>query len=830
LTFSQGSRSFCALVDGNPMQELQPVIRVGDRVRVRRQRWRVVAARAFDSCRLVTLTGLGPFNIGLEQSVLVPFDRIEPLAPSTRIRFVRPQQWRRRCRALIASDTSAGQLRALHHAAIDVLPHQLEPALAVVRGLGSRVLLADEVGLGKTIQAGLIVAELRARGAADRCLVLAPSGLRDQWLSELSDRFALPFIVIDAHTARVRAAQLPAGLNPWTTTPAVITSIDYVKRAEVLPAALASRWDIVVIDEAHGAAPGSDRHHAVAALCRRAPHVILLTATPHNGEREAFEALCGLGSHGEPLLVFRRDRRAVTLGAGRRVHCVPIASTAAERRMHALLARFAQAVRAEHGDRNRDTWLALTTLHKRALSSARSLQESVQRRLTGLSAAGGDLPDQLTLPLDDDRGELDASDQAPPWTAPALADAGQEQRLLVRIAEAAALAAKDESKLRRLTRLLERLRRMGESAIVFTEYRDTLEHIRRTLGISCTTLHGGMGREERRTALDDFRSGRHTLLLATDAGGEGLSLHDRCRIVINLELPWNPMRLEQRVGRVDRIGQRCCVHAFNLIARDTGELRIFDRLKARIERARNDIGSSDPLESSAAGEAAAVQIVLGAGEPARSDIERDPSSSRTFVTLTDDAKDERVKALYVRALVRQSRSSLEVDAVPWLTCARRPVTRMRLDGNTLLILQTVLEDGTGRTIAVRATPIVIDTARRLSRRHVGDARVMLRQLIVEPALLTAAGSLQQSAPVAAHERFWRVRLDRERAIATSLTESARVSAFQPGLFDARALRERDIRADEISAAIEEAKRHVQSAELSRQIAEELTHAALVLVP
>ena len=108
-------------------------------------------------------------------------------------------------------------------------------------------------------------------------------------------------------------------------------------------------------------------------------------------------------------------------------------------------------------------------------------------------------------------------------------------------------------------------------------------------------LHGGLTREERAEALDDFTSGRRSVLLATDAAGEGLNLHHSCRTVINLELPWNPMRLEQRIGRVDRIGQQRTVHAFHLIARGTSETRILDRLRARIARAQADIGSPDPL-------------------------------------------------------------------------------------------------------------------------------------------------------------------------------------------------------------------------------------------
>src|SRR5262245_546421 len=202
------------------MQKLQQLVRVGDRVRVRRQRWRVVAVRAYEASQLLTLAGLGPFNAGIHSSVLAPFDRVEPLERASRLRLVRSRLWRRRCRALIAADCAAGNLRAALDARIDLLPHQLEPALAIVRGHGTRVLLADEVGLGKTIQAGLIVAELRARGAADRVLVLTPAGLRDQWHTELTARFALDCTIVDMRAARHCAALLPPGLNPWSTLPA----------------------------------------------------------------------------------------------------------------------------------------------------------------------------------------------------------------------------------------------------------------------------------------------------------------------------------------------------------------------------------------------------------------------------------------------------------------------------------------------------------------------------------------------------------------------------------------------------------------------------------
>ena len=210
--------------------------------------------------------------------------------------------------------------------------------------------------------------------------------------------------------------------------------------------------------------------------------------------------------------------------------------------------------------------------------------------------------------------ELDSSDEAPAWMVPVLHDAARERRLLLAIAGAAAVAARRETKLRAIARLLARLLRRGERAIVFTEYRDTLLHLRNTLPFACAVLHGGLTRDERRLALEQFASGRHPILLATDAAGEGLNLHHHCRVVINLELPWNPTRLEQRAGRVDRIGQRRTVHAFHLIASDTAEMRILERLKWRIARARHAIDAADPLGSSAGDEEDVVSRLVIAGD------------------------------------------------------------------------------------------------------------------------------------------------------------------------------------------------------------------------
>jgi len=596
-------------------------VRAGDLVIVRRARWRVVDVRSYDACEVLTLSGLAPPIAGVERRLLTPFDTLRRIERSPRLRLVRRQRWRRAFRGLVATGHEPAALRTAHHARIDLMPYQLEPALALLRGAGVRLLLADDVGLGKTIQAGLAVAELRARGAADRVLILTPAGLREQWARELSERFAIDASAVDGRVLRRRVAMLPVGVNPWATLAIAIASVDYVKRAEVLPALTACSWDVVIVDEAHGAALDSERRAAVHALASRATCVLLLTATPHNGDRRAFDALCALGAldspDDPPLVVFRRTRLDVGISAARRIHTVTVSQNAAERRMHRLLASYGAAVRAERGEAGRgDASLALAVLHKRAFSSAWALARSVQRRLSNIaSTTSAADADQLPLPLADPYGDLVAADEPPSWPADLrLSDRRREHQLLTALASSAVAAARHESKFAALLRLL---RRAGESAVVFTEYRDTLMHLHEHLFQHTSPrakpliLHGGLDREERAAVLAEFSRVPRPLLLATDAAAEGLNLHRQCRLVVNLELPWNPMRLEQRIGRVDRIGQRRTVHAFHLIARGTGEARILSRLRTRVAAARADLGAPDPLGGS--DEQAMAQFVVAGG-------------------------------------------------------------------------------------------------------------------------------------------------------------------------------------------------------------------------
>jgi superfamily II DNA or RNA helicase len=571
-------------------QRNNEAIRPGDLVMVRRARWRIVHVRRDGDCQVVTLRGLVPPHVGLERRFLTPFDWIAPIARPPRPRRVRLSAWRRALRALIAADSPPGSLRAARSARIDLLPHQLEPAMAILRGLGNRLLIADEVGLGKTIQAGLIASELIARGAIERVLVLTPPGLRDQWLQELADRFAIAATGGDGPALRRIAAGLPIGVNPWHTLTVAVASIDYVKRPEVLPAAQSRDWDLVIVDEAHTCTGESDRGKAAHALAASASFVLLLSATPHNGDRESFSALCATGDvERTPLLVFRRTRAEVRTGAARHVHIVRVKASRDEMRMHALLGRYRDALQAEGADA-----LAMSVLHKRALSSAWSLAVSVERRLRALTVEKRTIGMQMALPLGDPQGELIAADEAPAWPEQLrLTDPELERRMLSALHQRARSAAAHETKVHALTNLLRRTR---QAVVVFTEYRDTLQHMCQALQRPAFILHGGLTRDERSAVLAAFARDPCGLLLTTDAAAEGLNLHHHCRLVVNLELPWNPMRIEQRIGRVDRIGQRRTVHAFHLVAGGTGEMRLLAHLRARVARAKADLGAPDPLD------------------------------------------------------------------------------------------------------------------------------------------------------------------------------------------------------------------------------------------
>jgi superfamily II DNA or RNA helicase len=414
--------------------------------------------------------------------------------------------------------------------------------------------------------------------------------LRDQWSAELRDRTGLSAWLADNEALHARTAALPPHINPWTSSPVIVASIDFVKQPEVRHGLRHQIWDLLIVDEAHMLTPGSDRLAAADTIARQSARVVLLTATPHDGREEGFRALCELGRVGsaDVIAIFRRTRAASESSHRRVVRRLAVRPTTAERRVHALLARYATRVWSDRSPHDRgQARLAMTVLFKRAASSAASLAQSLERRRTLLQIATLETvePTQPSLPLAAvDRVAADDNDDAPDTVlaAPGLEPA-RERTWLNLLIHAAQIATRDEAKVRVLVRLVRRLR---EPVIVFTEYRDTLARLEPVLrAVAPTvTIHGGRTPEARREALDAFTAGDARVLLATDAASVGLNLQARCRFVVHVELPWSPTRLEQRVGRVDRLGQTRTVHALHLVADADVEAAIEARL---IERARH---------------------------------------------------------------------------------------------------------------------------------------------------------------------------------------------------------------------------------------------------
>lgn len=490
------------------------------------------------------------------------------------------------CRAALAAHPYGG-LRAAAGSTIDLLPYQLEPAIAVLRHGRARLLIADEVGMGKTIQAGLVAGELRARSATARTLVLTPAGLRAQWSRELVTRFGLEAVDADASWLRAVSSTLPADVNPWALPGVYLASHDFVKRPEVLRPLEDLLWDLLIVDEAHAVTIGTDRRTAVDALASRARHVILLTGTPHDADAVQRAALCRIGERraDPPLIVFRRPRSILSATRPRRSVLIPVRLTDAESRMHRLLEAYTGRVWREASARgDARARLASIILRKRSLSSAASLAISLRRRMDLLVDGGNPVATQLELPIGDE-DPLEDEEPLNALAAPGLAHGGRERRWLALVLESAVHASRHESKVRRLVRLFGRLR---EPAIVFTEYRDTLMRLRSALisrGFAPALLHGGMSAADRVLARDEFDAGAR-VLLATDAAAEGLNLQSRCRVVIHFELPWNPARLEQRAGRVDRIGQQRRPHEIALVASDTAERVVLVPVLRRATEAR----------------------------------------------------------------------------------------------------------------------------------------------------------------------------------------------------------------------------------------------------
>jgi superfamily II DNA or RNA helicase len=750
-------------------------LRLGSQVFARGVRWEVREHVTHIDCQAVKLTPLDPRD-ATPRTLLLPFDRVVSLAAAEQPVVLSRGRWTRELLRRLASERSFGSLAAAASAAIDVLPFQLEPALAFCRHACTRILIADAVGLGKTIQAGLVLAELSIESSDLRALVLTPAGLREQWRGELRERFGLESLLCDTRWLQEKTRELPPDLNPWSLPGIHVVSFDLVKRPEVLRSLEDVTWDLVVVDEAHACTAATARLAGANAVASRARRVLLLTATPPDGDPLQMAVLRGVGSlgDGDALVEFRRRRDQVSLDAvPRRSVLMGVRLSAPERRMHRLLDRYTTRMWREANARDdQRARLAAIVLRKRALSSAWSLAASVQRRLELLASsdADADAPSQLWLPLlDEDVLDDETPDKV--MAAAGLSDAAEERDLLSRIHDAAERAAARESKVRFLLRFLRRAR---EPVIVFTEYRDTLAHLERATtagGDSVLVLHGGLSPRERDETQRRFNDSGG-VLLATDAASEGLNLHHRCRTVVHFELPWTLSRLEQRTGRVDRLGQRRRVHEVLLVARHTAERFVLAPLARRAHLARR-AGSGHSGLIEALTESAVGAAVFDGRAPAETTV----TESLSPFELRAEATAEAERLAFVRRAGRDPQFRYGV-----LVC------RARVSRPLPFLVAVRLEDLAGRVVHSSVVPLVLECRLAKRPRSHREWKALAQELATahrgawQPLVLATVADAVRSA-AARHQTVLAALARRDVAIEHQ-SSTARV-LVQAGLFDDR---------------------------------------------
>lgn len=442
---------------------------------------------------------------------------------------------------------------------LDLHAYQVESVLKVVTQLGGRAILADEVGLGKTIEAGLAVAELKARDTVQNVLILVPAGLQTQWVEELRNKFGW---------SAQRGPRDPGWL--W------VLSIDTAKRPPLLNQLQFVQWDLVIVDEAHHLKnTRTQNYQLVAGLkCR---HLLLLTATPMENQLTELYALVNLvrpGLFGPYLRFYRQfilDKRTP--------------KNAAELR-HLLGQVMVRNQRHDVGIEFTEREVTLVPL--RLGGQERVLYDEITGALkTEYRHRVG--ADQTVLPLLILQRELCSSPRAmvptlrnASWLGPNLAN-------LVALAESLGVTEK-------MRAVLELARHLKERMLIFTEYRGTQQALVEFLqqeGFEAQAFHGGLRTKDRDQLVEWFR-GKGRILVSTEAGGQGINLQF-CHVVVNFDLPWNPMRIEQRIGRVHRIGQTRTVEIYNLFAVDTVEEDILRLLHEKIDLFRTVIGELDVI-------------------------------------------------------------------------------------------------------------------------------------------------------------------------------------------------------------------------------------------
>lgn len=540
--------------------------------------------------------------------------------------------------------------------------YQLVPVAMALDMPKVRMLLADDVGLGKTIEAGLIITELMSRNRVGKILFVTPANLREQWKEEMEYFFHLNPRIISRRHKRKLERELPPGTNPWQYFDQLIVSMDYAKREDVKAQIESQDWDLIIIDEAHKVAKPHQtspthtinkmRWDFVNDIKDLTDHILLLTATPHNGYTDNFASLLYLldedtlfGDLWNPTInrevaknhICQRRRRDIESWLERSSEDesyfperdqkeVMIELGVKEKELIKKLEDFTEYVKENsegasmHGKRLA-RW-SLMHLHKRALSSPEAFRRSLKNRidkLHGILEERDGIEEEIKNPgikedeakavaIDEDTGEDVSEEEAASMLEKVIYDKAQdidtELKYLKDVLESAEkITRRDDSKLQTLYDILIRRLKVKGKMIIFTKWIDTQNYIKESLENRKTfqdyelfVLNGEMGEGDRKEVFQDFETSNRAILIATDCISEGLNLQYSCSQMVHYELPWNPNRLEQRNGRIDRFGQSDKkVSIRTLVMRDTLDASILSVLIRKSMAIREAYGFSPPF-------------------------------------------------------------------------------------------------------------------------------------------------------------------------------------------------------------------------------------------
>jgi superfamily II DNA or RNA helicase len=550
---------------------------------------------------------------------------------------------------------------SLSIARVDPLPHQLEAVYGYFLRLPRiRFLLADDPGAGKTIMAGLLLKELKARGLVQRTLIVTPANLSFQWQRELKDKFRENFEVIRSDVLRANYGQ-----NPWQDRDQVITSVSWVSRIEdARDSLLRSRWDLIIVDEAHKMSAYAGDKKTLAyqlgeKLSEMTDHFLLMTATPHKGDPENFclflslldkdvygniKSLQEAMRRNEAPFYLRRTKEALVsfpdpetgtvhkLFTKRDVKTVEFDLDGDEFAFYDDLTHYVedQSIRASAEDsaRGRAIGFTMAMLQRRMASTIYAVRRTLERMRARRERILADpeayrkqqieqrVPDDFDELPDDEQQEIIAQLEDVVASVDPAALRGEIDSLTKLIDQARILEKREiESKLTKLKSVLKDQGFLSDSTkklLLFTEHKDSLDFLvgdgkdgrplgkLREWGLTVTQIHGGMkigDRDTPGTRIYAEREFRETaqVLVATEAAGEGINLQF-CSQMINYDIPWNPVRLEQRVGRIHRYGQEHDCIIFNFVARNTREGRVLQKLLERLREIRNELGTDQVFD------------------------------------------------------------------------------------------------------------------------------------------------------------------------------------------------------------------------------------------